>query len=829
MWAAAASRSGLLRAAVLSGFLAVSLHAQFAVTGRVLDENGAPVSGARVEFRRPDILAPYHVVSDGQGRFSLHLSLPGEYSLFAERPGFFVVKREIAIGEEGLSDITITLNHLQELVESVDVVYSPPVIDPADISDRKQLNNVEILEIPYPASHDLRNALPLFSGVVQDNDGQLHFNGGASDQTSISLDGFNIADPVTGLFETRLNIDSVRNLDLESGRFSADTGRGSAGSLDIKTGMGDDLWRFGITNFVPGISTRRGLAIDKWTPRITFSGPIARGRAWFQNSSDAFYDVDTIEELPRGEDRTRSITASNLTRAQVNLTPSNILIGSFLTNFYDNDYGGLAFLHPIETTVHRQRTLHMGTVRDQIYFRRGMLIEVGVAVSRGRNKGVPQGSETYEISPSGNSGNYYVGMDRHFRREQWLVDVTLPAWRAGGQHNLKMGLDFQRSGFEQLVSRHDYLVLRNDGTLARHVFFAGDGALAKTNFESSVYAQDRWIPKEGLIIEAGLRTDWDQIVRDLLFSPRLGVAWSPSWVRDTKFSAGFGVFNDSLNLSTLTQHQDQHSISTFYSRSGQIVRGPVESGFIVDEQSLRSPRARIFSASVERKLPWQFYGKVGYVRRAGLNGFVFMEPRVSRDPSKMFLDLSNARHDRYNAVDFSVRRTFSGKFEWVGGYTYSRARSNAVVDYSLENPIYAMQAPGALSWDTPHRFMMWGWAPVPRPILPIGLRWLLRDTNAAYLVEARSGFPFSVVNEEGFQVGKPNDRRLPYYFNINLHLERRFPFLNYLWAWRFGFNNLTNHGNPNVVNNNIDSPSFLSYGGGQRRAFSVRLRFLGRK
>ncbi len=84
------------------------------------------------------------------------------------------------------------------------------------------------------------------------------------------------------------------------------------------------------------------------------------------------------------------------------------------------------------------------------------------------------------------------------------------------------------------------------------------------------------------------------------------------------------------------------------------------------------------------------------------------------------------------------------------------------------------------------------------------------------------------MNEEGFLVGNPDGRRLPSYFDINLHFERRFTFLHYLWAWRFGLNNLTNSGNPNVVNNNIDSPNFLSYGRGQRRAFNVRLRFMGR-
>jgi hypothetical protein len=53
--------------------------------------------------------------------------------------------------------------------------------------------------------------------------------------------------------------------------------------------------------------------------------------------------------------------------------------------------------------------------------------------------------------------------------------------------------------------------------------------------------------------------------------------------------------------------------------------------------------------------------------------------------------------------------------------------------------------------------------------------------------------------------------------------------LHYLWAWRFGYNNLTGSLNANVVNNVQGTPQFLTYGRGQARAFSVRLRLLGRK
>jgi hypothetical protein len=191
--------------------------------------------------------------------------------------------------------------------------------------------------------------------------------------------------------------------------------------------------------------------------------------------------------------------------------------------------------------------------------------------------------------------------------------------------------------------------------------------------------------------------------------------------------------------------------------------------------------------------------------------------------------LVNLRRERYDAVEVSLRHTFAGKYEWFAGYTRSSARSNAAVDYSLENPVFGPQGSGPFPWDTPNRFHMWGWAPLPMRILPHSLQFLTRNTTAAYLLEYRTGFPFVVVDESGLLVGSPNSRRMPDYLNLNLHLERQFRALHYLWAWRFGFNNLTNNGNPNVVNNVIGTPQFLTYGRGQVRAFSVRLRLLGRK
>jgi hypothetical protein len=77
-------------------------------------------------------------------------------------------------------------------------------------------------------------------------------------------------------------------------------------------------------------------------------------------------------------------------------------------------------------------------------------------------------------------------------------------------------------------------------------------------------------------------------------------------------------------------------------------------------------------------------------------------------------------------------------------------------------------------------------------------------------------------------VGEVNSVRFPMFFELNLHVERRMVFRGQKWALRGGFNNLTNHQNPNVVNNVIGGPTFMTYGGGQSRALNFRIRWLGK-
>src|SRR5215831_10923967 len=151
--------------------------AQVAISGRVVDETGAGVAGARVALRAAGGDVVRAASSDRAGSFQLALPAAGEYTIRAERLGFYLYQGKSRLFERGASDLTIVLNHLQEFADHVDVVYSPPAIDPSQPAEHKELDNTEIVTVPYPAPQDYRNALPMMDGVVQDNGGRAHFAG----------------------------------------------------------------------------------------------------------------------------------------------------------------------------------------------------------------------------------------------------------------------------------------------------------------------------------------------------------------------------------------------------------------------------------------------------------------------------------------------------------------------------------------------------------------------------------------------------------------------------------------------------------------------------
>ncbi|MDE3196267.1 MAG: TonB-dependent receptor, partial [Acidobacteriota bacterium] len=615
-------------------------------------------------------------------------------------------------------------------------------------------------------------------------------------------------------------------IEWEASRFSPEWGKGTAGTVEVRTQMGDDHWRFGGTNFVPGIAAQSGVYLSHWSPRVIVSGPIKKGKAWFHNSFDTYYTADTIAQLPRGQNRTNSLTSTNLTRVQWNISDRQILTGSLLLNFSDSKRNGLSFLDPAETTVNRRQSLALATVKDQFIIGGGLL-EFGFANTQSYLRASPQGDLPYVITPFGASGNFFRDDKTWTNRQEGLVHGYVRPLSWHGNHQIEAGTDVERSNLNQTIYRHEFSVVRTDNSVVRTVDFTGSPQQFLTNVEVYGYALDRWTPEPNLTIEAGFRTQWDHYTGGAPPAPRLAASWTPKLLGGTKLSAGWGLFYNATSLDLLALSQEQTSIATYFSPSGLQIGIPIESRFALTPNSLRLPKFAISSFAAERRLWWNVEGKATLISREGSRGYSFEQDVVSAATNLYILD--NIGRERYRAAEFTLRRTFLSKYQWMASYTRSEARSNAVLNYSIENPLLSPQDGGPLPWDAPNRAMVWGWAPIEKTWFPRILRPLVGDTDTQILADYRTGFPFSATTETGYVVGGPDGYRFPAYLTLNVALERRFPFRGYLWAFRVALVNSLNRENPNVVNSDYNSPQFLTYAPGQARAVNVRLRFLGKK
>jgi len=285
----------------------------------------------------------------------------------------------------------------------------------------------------------------------------------------------------------------------------------------------------------------------------------------------------------------------------------------------------------------------------------------------------------------------------------------------------------------------------------------------------------------------------------------------------TKVSAGVGLFYDATNLDFVTRSLQGLRLDQNFASDGVTPSGPsVPTLFQVDTTTLQQPRFVNASFSFERMLPRAIHVRLEILEKRGRNGYAFFNVNPIAATGGVY-QLLNVQNNRYDSVQITAEKKFAQNHQFMASYIHSRARSNAVLDFSLTNPTFAQQGGGPLSWDTPNHVISWGWFPITKKI------------DWAYALDWHTGFPFSVANQQQQVVGPPNSHRFPDYFSLNVHVERRFRFHGYEFAFRVGSNNITGSKNPVVVNNNIDSPEFLTFSSFQKRAFTGRIRFLGRK
>lgn len=118
-----------------------------------------------------------------------------------------------------------------------------------------------------------------------------------------------------------------------------------------------------------------------------------------------------------------------------------------------------------------------------------------------------------------------------------------------------------------------------------------------------------------LLIEAGFRFDWDEIVQTRLFSPRLAGTYILDGEGNAKLSAGIGIIYDNTTLGLIHQPFEGQRIDYFFDAhgcpqepngitvGGHVPPVPVPTTFPVNRNALTAPRYLNWSLGLEKKLP----------------------------------------------------------------------------------------------------------------------------------------------------------------------------------------------------------------------------------
>lgn len=788
-----------------------SLSAQtdtLSLTGVVFDTNAKPVPGAHVRLEEPTQQKTWVADTTPDGTFRFDRLTFGTYIIKVQLQGFFETSSEVRL--ESSKTVEFTLAAAEKVTQEVDVVARPEPINVDSVSPQEVVTNEIIQSIPYTGRQNFLSAVALMPGVIRDNNNDLHINGSRPDQVRYQMDGLYLTDSAAGGLGSNIPIDSIESVDLNLSNYSAEFGKASGGVVNVHSQFIGDKYRFNATDFIPGWDFRVK-SLSDFSPRLLVSGPLLQHKLWFMYSGTLRYNNSYLNDVRAADMRMTQTAVDQLLKFQWNLKESHVLTMEFLHNGAYNSNEGLSVIRPEDATTNfHRRGFTLGVSNRHVVA--GKLFETTIQLTRGRDSDLAKGTQPLEAQPQIWSGNYF--QDQRTRSER-LHGAQTVAWdkQTGGiTHRLKAGGEFDWVDSSLQLDRRPFTLLDADGNIQQTVMFSGANFTDVHNQEYGAFMQDRVVFNSKFQTEVGLRYDRERVTGRNNVGPRAAFSFLPFGTPRSKLSGGVGLFYDNLALLNLELPNLQRRLTTSYT-NGVPTPAPSATSVLVSP-GLRNPADVQWNVEWENEWAPRWVSRIEYIQRNGRD-----QVRLAAQPNAGGFDMifNNSGASDYRAVEIGIDRPIKTNLHLLGSYTYSNARSRPSLSIDFPDPAVESFGEVPVGWDARHRLVGWGYFPLPTHLM------------VSFSVEARSGFPFTEVDDLNHVVNGYNSQQLPSFFVTNAGIEKEItiPFANgKRMAFRIGATNLFNRFNPRFVDNNVNSPTFMSLADSSGRHFTARVRIL---
>ena len=764
-----------------------------AIEGEVADASGGVVRQAVIELRNIDTQQLRTLITDDRGFFRAEQLPVGAYQIRVNHPGFAPFRQNaitLSLGQTVHLNIVLSLPSASQQV-TVSAHSSP--IDVRQTSVVSSIDQERIEELPVRTRNYLDFALlaPGVSNAPRTSTSTgaasfvptgFTFGGLRPESNSVSIDGLDNNDEFTGSSRTELSPEIVQEFQVVNNGLSAESGGASGGSINVITRSGTNIVHGDAFIFAQDSATnaRDPFETDPAKPSFrrfrtgfALGGPIVKGRTFYyaaieqeHNRGQIGSDIDpaaanAINSLLSAGDYpnlpTRQITTgfSPTARAETEaagkldqqLTAHNSLMlrYAFTNNketgnafnsggLFDASSRGSSFISDNALSGSLTTILGSNAVNDfrfQIATRR--------ALFRTNQSSGPE----IDIAGLAIFGHPYFGNSQ--RRENQYQAVYAYT-RTAGPHLWKFGATLNRvslraalpDGFDGIYlfgSLADFLAANPDQF--RQAF--GSSRVDFPVTAAGAFAQDHWSISHQLTLDLGARYDFEALPSQFNqdtnnFSPRIGLAWSPS--QKLVFRAGYGVFFDRVVLANLSraiqknglqafeQVADNPAAATFFqSSSGGTLNAPapgiLPSIFTADSR-MATPYSQQTSVGAQYLLAKNLTVRADYLFVHGLklprtininllpptllnpaNAAALGVPnptpqqlgRQVFSPARLnprFDDVSqlqNSASSTYNGVSFTLSRTMNEELEFSASYTVSKTQDDASdYDEQPQNP-----------------------------------------------------------------------------------------------------------------------------------------------
>src|SRR5918996_1398773 len=288
------------------------------ISGRVLDPNGAAVTGATVTIKDNATNREITTNTNNEGFYEARNLPPGSYTVRVQQTGFAPATVEnvrVQTGQVATTDVSLAIGSVDAATVTVQGTEAQLTVD----TTRQTLDGVvtaeKIQQLPLNGRNFLDLAALQPSVRVQDGGNidptkvnayrAASVNGSSGTGTRVQIDGIDVTDETVGTTTANISTDAVQEFQLSRSSFDLSTSLTTTGAVNINTRSGSNQFHGSGFYFWRNqkIGARRFDEIEKAESSRTqqgfrFGGPLIKDKLFFfangEHSSELAQNVVQI-------------------------------------------------------------------------------------------------------------------------------------------------------------------------------------------------------------------------------------------------------------------------------------------------------------------------------------------------------------------------------------------------------------------------------------------------------------------------------------------------------------------------------------------------------